>query len=393
MIFARRKPVAAILLLLIMTVLLTGCWDQREIIHYHILTGTALDVTDDPDQLHILLQVANIKQKESGSGEGNTGSNNEVILLETVSNSLMSGVTEIDRDSNHKLLFQHNQIRVLGIDLAKQGIEKHLDMLLRDPQARLEVPMAVVDGRGEEALAAKLSQEPISGIFLAGMFNDLFQISPKYRVRLIDFVHRLLDVSAAPVMPIIKVTGEDDKQEIKLDGMAVFKKDKMIGRMSNDEALGYIMSFGNVQKCNIEVSDGPDRSVLQIFKLDCKRDVTLRSDGRVRVALSVDAALTVGELYGFKDMKAPALLKHLEKLAQDEIKAKITNSFISAQHLNADIFGFSTMMYQQNPRQWNEIKEQWDEIFADIDFNVQVKTRIPEIGQIVQSLEMEEELK
>jgi spore germination protein KC len=377
-----------------LSMLLTGCWDSREIDALFILTGIAVDAADNPDQVAVTLQIADIKQGESGSGGGgNTGGSDATILLSAVSDTISGCINEINRDSDHKLLFQHNQIRLFGIDLAEKGIEEHLDLFLRDQQARLEVPLVVVDGRAEEALSASLAQEPVSGIFLGGMFEDLSEVSSEYRVRLIDFIHMLLDEGTAPVLPIIKVTGKGNKQEIKLTGMAVFKGERMIGRLSNDETLGYIWSFGDVKECNFEVTDASSKAVLHIAHLDCEREVTLRQDGGVSVALTVNAVVGIGELSGFRGMKPPELLKHLEKMAEEEIKKKITTCFSAAQSLNADIFGYCTTVYQKYPQQWNSMKDQWDTIFPNIDLSVQAKVRIPGTGQIVQSLEMEEGMK
>jgi spore germination protein KC len=358
------------------------------------MTGVAMDVSDNPGQISVTAQIADIQQGESSSGETSKGSSDSVIVIKRTGDSLMTCLTEMNRDSDHKMLFQHNQIRLFGIELAEQGIAKHLDMIMRDQKSRFEVPLAIVDGRGEEALTAQLSQAPISGLFLGGMFEEQAEMSVEYRVRLIDFVQRLLDDAMAPVIPIIKVTAKDenDKQEVQLDGMAVFHDDKMIGRLTNDETKGYIWSFGNVKKCNVEVTDGPNRAVLHITKLDCKRKATLRPDGGVRVSLTIDSVVQTGEIYGFKEMKPPELLKHLEKLAEEEIKNTIIGCFETAQSLNADIFGFCTIIYKQYPKQWSEMKDQWGEVFADIDLDVQVNVRIPGTGQIVQSLEMEENM-
>ncbi|HWQ75004.1 MAG TPA: Ger(x)C family spore germination protein [Syntrophomonas sp.] len=391
---ARLKCMAAVLLMLCMSaVFLTGCWDSKTIEDQLILTGISMDVSDKPNQISVTAQVANIKQGKAGSGEvGNEGSN-ESIVMKATGDSLMTCLTEIDRDSSQKLLFPHNQIRLFGIELAEKGIQKHLDLIMRDQKARFEVPLAIVDGRGEEALTAKLSEMPISGIFLGGMFEDQAQISVQYRVRLIDFVQRLLDDAAAPVVPIIKVTGEGGKQEIKMAGMAVFHDDRMIGRLTNAETIGYILSFGDVKKCNIGVSDGSDSAGLHIAALDCKKKVELRQDGGVRVALTINSVVEVGELHGFKGMEPPELLKHLENLAQKEIESKIMDCFLIAQDLDADIFGFCTMVSKKYPKQWNEMKDRWSKVFSDIDLSVQVKARIRGTGQIVQSLEMEESKK
>ncbi len=391
---SRWKRVAAgVLLPLMLAMFLTGCWDNKELNELFIMTGMAMDVADSPGQVSVTVQSANIKQGESGSAGSGPADGDSTIVLNTVGDSLLNCLSKINRDSNNKLLFQHNQIRLFGIELAQQGIKKHLDMIMRDQKARLEVPLVVVDGRAEAALTAELSQSPISGIYLGEMFEDLSEVSVKYRVRLIDFVQQLLDDAAAPVLPIIKITGGTGEQEIKLDGMAVFHDDKMIGRLSNEEALGYIWSFGGVKSSNIEVRDGASRAGLYVAKLDCKREVTLRPDGGVRVSLTIDSVVQPAEVYGFKDMTPPELLQHLEYLAQEEIKNRIAECYMIARSMSADIFGFCTIVYKQYPKEWSQMKDRWDEVFADIDLNVEATVNIPATGQIVQSLEMEENMK
>jgi spore germination protein KC len=57
--------------------------------------------------------------------------------------------------------------------------------------------------------------------------------------------------------------------------------------------------------------------------------------------------------------------------------------------MDADIYGFGESLNQKYPKQWDKMKKQWDEIYINIELDVQVKTRIPELGETAQSLEME----
>lgn len=161
-----KRMVTIFLMLSMLIVFLTGCWDSRTIEDQLILTGIALDVADDPGKISVTAQAANIQQGKAGSGETGGEGSNESIVMKATGDSLTACLTELDRDSSQKLLFHHNQIRLFGIELAEQGIKKHLDLIMRDQKARLEVPIAIVDGRGEEALTAKLSEMPLSGLLL-----------------------------------------------------------------------------------------------------------------------------------------------------------------------------------------------------------------------------------
>jgi spore germination protein KC len=206
---------------------------------------------------------------------------------------------------------------------------------------------------------------------------------------MLDFVSRLRDGTTSPVAPIVAVKEKDNKQEIKFNGFAVFKDGKMTGRLNNDKVLGYVWAMGNVKQCDVVVDSDLGRAVFQIIKLDSTRSVTLRPDGGVRVTLSVDATLNIGELRGFNGKPFKDLMPYLIDLAQSEIQRKITDTYETAQTLNADIYEIGTSVHREYPKEWKKLKNRWNELFPDTELDVQVKVHIPTTGQIVKSLEME----
>jgi spore germination protein KC len=385
---------ALTLLLLALPIFLSGCWDSRELNRLYVVTGMALDKSDTPDQIDVSVQIGNFSQKGSGkSDNGGEKSSKPTTILKTTCENVLSGINELNRDSNRSMLMQHNQVRLFGIELAQQGIEEHLDLFIRNPKSRPETPLLIVDGRAEDVLTAKLSQEPISGIFLGGMLTELSKVSVHYRIRMIDFLYSDLEKSSAPVIPIIKVKteGSDDeeKQEIHLDGIAVFHDGKMIGRLDNEDTMGYLWALGDVKKSNIDVAEGENRATMHITSLENQHTVTLQPDGSVKVDLFLKGSLILGEMHGFTDMKPPELMPYLEKLAEKTFKDRVMHAFHSAQELKADIFDFGSEVYRKYPQQWSEMEDQWNSIFADLELNIKTDMRLPLPGQIMQSLEME----
>ena len=93
----RCKRFSIFLIMMVIIILtFTSCWDSREILDYNILTGTGFDLADDPEQIYITLQVANITHQESSSNEPNTGDNNQFIIFNAVSDTILKGISEID---------------------------------------------------------------------------------------------------------------------------------------------------------------------------------------------------------------------------------------------------------------------------------------------------------
>ena len=387
----KTRAVAAALLAAAGMALLSGCWDNHELDAMFIITGVGLDATqNDPNQMDITLQIGETKQGGSGSGEANS-QEDSTLLMKVTSDTMLSGMMKLNEESSHKLLLHHNQVLLLGSSLAEQGVESRLDMFLRDQQARMEVPVVVVDGLAEDALSAQLEQDRISGIFLSRVLNDLAGISPQYRVRMLDFVSRLLDGTTSPVVPMITVSKEGEKQKIELTGMAVFRGDRMVGQLNEDETVGYIWAMGKVQKSTMEAVGNSGKAVFRIAKMNCKQKVTLRQDGGVNVALSVSADLKVDELSGFDRMTIDEAMPVLTEMARNEIRQKILGGFEAARRLHADIYGFGTEVYRQHPKEWRSMKSQWDQIFQKIKPDVQVEVYLPTTGQIGHSLEMKGE--
>ncbi len=384
----RLKLVASVMLLSMLMMLLSGCWDNHELDTLFIVTGIALDKANDSEQLDISLQIGKTKSNVSDSDKSNS-QQASTIQLKTTAYTMMEGLMEFNRDSSRTLLLHHNQVLLLGSALAEQGIKDHIDLFLRDHEARMEVLVMIADGRADEVLSAKLDQEKISGVFLAREMQDLYAVSPYYKIRMLDFASRLRDGTTSPIAPIVALKETDKKQEIKFNGFAVFKDGKMIGRLNNDEVLGYVWAMGNVKQCGVVTDSDLGRAVFHIINLDTERDVTLRPDGGVRVTLTVDATLNIGELRGFNGMTPKDLMPYLVDLAQNEIRRKITDTFVTAQTLNADIYGVGTSVYREYPKEWKELKNRWNELFPDTELDVQVKVHIPTTGQIVKSLEME----
>jgi spore germination protein KC len=383
-----RKRRLAISLTLAAALTLSGCWDRRELDTLFITTGIALDAADEAGRMDITLQVSKTQARTGDSGR--SGSQDETMLLfKTDGHSLLEAMMAFSRNSSRTLLLQHNQVLVMGAALAEQGIGSRIDIFLRERSTRMEVPVIIAENRAADVLSAKLEQERLSGMYLSRMIQNLASVSPYYQVRMLDFASRLLDETTAPVAPLVSVAGEEDRQEIRMAGLAVFKGDKLAGRLSNDETLGYIWAMGSVDRCEVVSDTDEGRAVFQIIRMDCDRALTLREDGGVRAKLSVSATLNVGELQGFEDIEAEALLPLLAGLAQAEIRKRITDTFEIARRLDADIYAFGTSVQGKYPKAWKRIKPEWDSVFSDIEFTVQAEARIPSTGQILDSLRME----
>lgn len=377
-------------LLLILPLLLSGCWGGREIDALFIVTGVALDASDDPEKMNITFQVAKIEAMSGGDSGGSSSSDSSTILLKTEQPSVTDAIADFNRNSSRKIFLQHNQVILIGSELAEKGIIDAIDLFVRDQEARLEVPIVVVDGEAGEALAVEMPQKKISGEFLGRMLERQSTVSILYRTRLIDFTASLLEQSSSSVVPMVEVVEEDGEKLLKLTGMAVFKEGRMIGTLSNEEAQGFVFGMGSVSSSSITAKCDAGQASFLVSSLNARQKLNLRPDGGFSLNISVNAVLTANELYGFDGMDAPTLVNHLMELSQNTLKDSIKGAFQKAQELRADIYGTGLAAHRQYPKKWREVSKDWDEYFADMDLAVEVHVTLPNTGKVVESLNTEE---
>lgn len=382
------RVLSVALLLAILMVSLCGCWDNDELDSLFIVVGIALDTNNDPEQADVTMQVAKTLSKEPKTGD-TPAKNDSVLLMKSTKDTIMGAIKEIDLNSSRKLFLQHNQVVLLGKEFAQQGLTSHLDMFMRNQETRMEVPLVVVDGRAEDVLSAQLKEHNISSMYLFHMLSDLTQISPAYKVRLLDFVSKLLEKTTSPVVPIVSVKGEEDAKELEFSGMAVFKGNHMTGRLNNEQTDGYLWAMGGVNQGIMEVEDQSGKAVFCISEMITKQNVTLDTD-QVKVKISVNADMTIKEIKGYKELNPRQMMDRLTELANAKIKETIINCFEVTRGMKADIFGFGASVYKQYPKDWNSIKENWDSIYNGIELNVETKVTLPQTGQIIKTLDMED---
>lgn len=386
-----KRILCAALAALTLAPCLSGCWDQRELNTILLITGVGLDAAkDDEKKIDVTLQIFQVTPKtgkESSGGEGGTSP----MVLDTEAETFVGALTEFSRENYHQLLLQHNQVLLLGADLAEKGVADRLDVFTRNQESRMEVSLMVVDGKAREALTAELEQDKVTGIFLARTMNLLAQKSIHYRVRMLDFATRLLDGSTAPIAPIIQVAEAEKGQEIKLAGLAVFKKDKMVGRLDDEETSGYIWAMGSVKGQSLSIVKDEKKAAFHVGRMDSKRTVTLGEDGKVSVKLDISADVNLSELAGFEAGPPSEVITQLTEMVQEDIQEKILKTFEKALEMNTDIYGIGTDVSRKYPKKWKDLKERWDEVFPESACTVTVRADVRGTGQVMRSMAMEEE--
>jgi len=389
-----NKIIVMLLITIILSLGTTGCWNRRELPSLGIVMGVGIDNVEDTDKLEVTAQIIKTSElKSSTSGEGGAGNDGGAYWnLQNTGKNMFTIIRDYTHKSSRKLYFPHNQVIIFGYSLAEQGVHKYLDFFVRDQETRLEVLTLVAKGKASDVLDFQPKLEKIPSVGIADLMDSQSANSETSLIRLNQFVTRLMSQTTAPIAPIIEIRGKGNDQELYLSGTAVFKRDKLIGQMNKEETRGLLWVIEEVKSGIIDI-DCPDcegSANLEIIRAKSKITSEI-IDQKPYIKIDVKEEGNIGSQTCSCNLISPNSVTKLEELESEAIEAEIKSALSKAKKLNADIFGFGEIIHKKQPKEWQELKNNWDEIFPDLEVEVIVEAKLRRSGSLGRPVASEKE--
>lgn len=373
---------------------LTGCWDRIEVNDLAIVQGIALDHAPDG---HVEVTIS-IPVPSEITPPGATGGGAQLGPPATNKSAVGRTVTEavirLQEKLSRRIYWAHNAVILIGEDLARDGIGPVLDFFTRNRQSRLNSVIAVTTGKARDVLASTLPVELNVPTGIQEM--ERLHLAPFADVK--TFLQMMLGEGIEPTTSLVHVvTGgapqpgtlqlpsgqqsERDPAQPAVFGAAVFKGDRLVTMLSEREAAGILFAKGQFGPLFIPVSVDQDRWVgMRLLRYTSRYRPRLEGDQlRMEVHVSVEAELL--ENKAGVDADDPRVIKLLERELEKTIGATIRSTVTKMQdEAQADIFGFGAAVRRRLPTLWREISASWDEIFARLPVDIEVKAAILRTG-------------
>lgn len=387
----KGKQGFVLILLIIIPVFISGCWDSIELNKLSIISGLGWDVDADTGQVTLTFQSiipSETKGAAGSSGDGGQKRGNPLHAIQLDSSTGSSAYDALNRysqQSSRRTFYQHTQLYVFGHSAAEKGIYPLLDSIARNPVNRPNVLMAVAEKKASDTLSVEAGMENIQAIGMAAQIKLSAEYSKFPVVTYLEFAQRLLSETTAPLAPmvgIIEQTGpEGDRvQKTRISATAVFKGDKMIGQLNEDESRGLLWAINKIKKgflvipgANLEIVTAKSKIIPEL------------QDEKIKITIAIDEESNLLEYDGHREISSD-LLQDLEKGQAREIERQVMAAVEKSQALNADVFGFGDTVHRKYKKEWPVLKARWEDIYPYIEVVVKVKTHVNEIGEINKAL-------
>jgi len=357
---------------ILLVTMLTGCWDQREIEERTSIVALAID--EDPTGYKISVQVPNpIKIFGAGGGGGGGGGEEAVEMLIGRGETLMEAMNDIQNQTNQEIFLGHTRLVLIGEKVAKKGIWPLIDGFRRHPAIRRRLWPLVVKGEAQSVLQVKTRLEQIPTVFIMDMVDSGVRDGSMADMTLGRLYKALYDPAVDPYLNYIQA----EKDTVRWLGLALFKKDKMVGTLNTQESAILLQARESKSGDPVSVSC-PDRKgeiVFQPDRVKTKYQINkMNNNVRIQVRMRVDGKIT--EKTCPIDLSQNGTIEKMEKSLGGWYE-RMGNSVLRKiqKDLKTDVLGLGNKIHAFHPTIWKSLNWKKQYPNAQIDLNYQVEIR------------------
>ncbi|MEF2965971.1 Ger(x)C family spore germination protein [Paenibacillus sp. M1] len=390
---AMLKKASRLVLSLILTVSLSGCWNRNELNALAIVLALGVDMVGD--QYEVTVQYID----PSAASRSKTTDRAPTIVLSENEKTIFEALRKLTSKTSRRLYVSHMRFIVIGEQIAKRGIYEPLDLLFRDHEVRPDFYVAVAKNcRVKDVIGFVSPTELIPGIDMYRSLKTSEKIwSPTSAANVKDIMMKLSKDGVDPAITGISLIGDLERgklednvkrpipyAEFKYEGIGAFHEDRLLGWMNEDESKAYTYLTNHIQSTvgRVRCPDGKGWFVTEVTNSKTKVTPVIR-EGEPHLKLKVEVEGNIGEMECAIDLMDPHEIGLLEKLAEERQIDILNSGLKKAQQYGSDIFGFGEAFHRKYPKRWRSWRENWNEKFrSDLTYELEVKYKLRRHGKI-----------
>ena len=341
----KRRKVSILLSLLLLPLLLTGCFDYHDINKVTFPTSIIFDVDDLGQEIVYLDCIKPYRSTNDSSDKGRR------IIYKGVGKTALEALNDINRASSFKLDYTQTRAYIFTEKASRKGIKKFLDLINNNSEFSMKPSAFVYYGDVEELLKTVSTDEEYLGLFL----NDLVG-KEKYNPRAVKsninyYLSNILMGSNTALLTSISLEDNAIDKKIQIQGSSIFKDNVLVERIDMENSLIYNIMMGNAKSGTLEISNPESKEnfiTLQILDSSMKDKLEFQ-DGKYKLIKDVNVEVSVSEIQGELIVDANGL-DYIKVNEEAYISGYAEYLFNKYKKQNLDIFDIARLaeMYYPN---------------------------------------------
>ncbi len=366
------RKVKKLVFILLLTVLLTSCWDENIYEKVGYILNVGIERSEDNKMLISLTNpVVGIQQQ------------GEVEMITTTANSLR------EARENGRLISPKNlgggkiQHILLSCDMAEGGIHNLLEVFQRDPINPALAIIVVVDGSPKELIEKSLNfgDKPRSAYYISQLLENNIRNGYIPETRIYNFDIAYFAPGLDPITPMIKL----EPNGIRIIGTALFSGDKMVGRIDTRKSSLLLAAMNQLRNPTFFIDNYFDEDLeVEFYTAALLRSVKRKLDIKIvenRPVINMELIFDVTlDEYRWDRTDEKVTQMAIEDAIVKGMKEDYKQLFNYMQKIGSDPLGIGDKVRAKYNNYWQSVE--WNEAYKVAEINIDVEVVIKQYGVI-----------
>ncbi|MGE5380189.1 MAG: Ger(x)C family spore germination C-terminal domain-containing protein, partial [Methylocystaceae bacterium] len=127
--------------------------------------------------------------------------------------------------------------------------------------------------------------------------------------------------------------------------------------------------------------------LIELISYSISKKVIIRGD-QIVIKINIRDDCNFYEQSNYRNLLTTDLLKSVEARTATKIRNDAMAYLNRSQELGIDCVGFGVLVGQQYPKLWGQIAPKWHEIYPQVKFELDVRSKIRRTGLTIRSIEL-----
>ncbi|MEK5253077.1 Ger(x)C family spore germination protein [Paenibacillus sp. FSL F4-0125] len=397
------KRVVLIFILLLLSGLLAGCWDQLEIEDRALVLGLSIDsvpsdskINDDQTthlksaninnpQIRVTAQIAvpgRVPLGPGSGGEGGGGNQSPVWVVEVYGYTLDDAMNNLQQQISDPRYLIHLRVIIISEDVARKSMDDLNDYLRRNPEVRRRTWLLVSEGEAAKFMNINPPLQRVPTLYILSTMEKAVT-SGKFPA---DYIGTFWSAESkwgeSGYLPYVSLHQEDN---IMIKGLAYFSGGVMAGSTLPIEIGAYMAMKGINPGGYSDLFNAEEFGPVMLKVNDRFTRVKVHfKEGKPHIVYNISLEAALDEhLRSNIPIDSSRSLEKIEDIFQKRVIG-IFNHFIEeTQQAHSDVFGMGEYIRAYAPSYWKahvRDKHDWEQQYSNLSIEVKLRTHIDRVG-------------
>lgn len=369
-----------LMLLSMLSLLLSGCWDNKEVQDINYITALGIDYKDNKYIIYVqMLDFATIAKQESSKPTEKA----PIWVGRGTGTTLTEALIDLYTSSQQRVSWGHVTALVLTESvLQPKQLSQVFDLTNRSQEIRYTKWLYGTKDKMEDLFTVSpfFQLSPLHSL-LHEPRESYVQFSFIRPIQFVNFIRLYREKAATVILPSLHISTQNWSENLKqhpileVNGGFLIKNKELMGWLKRSDLLGTRwLASANTHAAVIVKTDGEAIGSIRLENPHSSIEVIRRpNDALYRIKLNVTGTVqTMYKTVGINEMK---------RLTEETLRKEMHNTFHKAALIHADPYELCLQLYRTDPKLWKKLVEQKKEINDETPLELEVDVNLRYWGQ------------